>query len=36
MAANFHPRNLLFRGGLQALQVFARNQVSAAVAQSFE
>src|ERR1039457_6645851 len=32
-AENFHPRNLLFRGGSQALQVFAWNQVAAAIAQ---
>src|SRR5271166_1503657 len=33
VAENFHSRNLFFGGGLQALQVFARNQVPAAITQ---
>ena len=30
---NFHPRNLLFRGRLQPLQLFARNHVPVTITQ---
>ena len=33
IAENLYPRNLVFTSGLQALQIFAWNQVSATVTQ---